>query len=231
MPEPPHCIGQDILMPHTMPVSQDEESEDDDEDDSLEEQDVDEANENNLLKKQLENDEVMGKIFDDNMGQRSRRWCESPDRLEAVLKYPFVGMEHNSDLPLASVAVINPGPREIDYRTTTEPATTESSQTTSAHDLITSNYTEDSTGNASATQQQARSGKLQKLLQVEPSGQIDKKGMHPPGATILFRCVPVPGELVFHMAYGQKSYTFHTLTRMLLENSNLHVVSQSCCKL
>lgn len=200
MPEPPHCIGQDLLLPQTMAQSSDDD-EPDDTDDEDDTEAVDEAEENNMIKKVLEEDEVLGKILTDN-GKKSGKWCQSPDKLESVLKYPYAGMDDKSGqiMPLISVAAINPGPHETDYKkqsTTESPVEMQSSTAPTAESVTDGEVI---TSNTSSDANAVTSSQL-----VDATGQIDKKGLHRPGAEIIFRCVPVPGPGRFAHRFIRKT--------------------------
>ena len=222
MPEPPHCIGREML--DTMAVaaaaidygaervdgqSDGEGDDDDDDDDTDESETLDDVDENNMMSKILEEDEVLGRILDENAALKSRKWCESPERLESILKYPYAGLDENSGniLPLISVAVINMGPTE---QPTPPSSTNELSNgklaSTESGNVLPGNMSTSSSllgDTVSKTNNNVTHIGLQTMY--EPTGQTDKKGMHPPGASILFRCVPVPGPGRFAHRFLRKT--------------------------
>lgn len=194
LPEPPHCMREDLLdgtdSSSLEEIGADEMSEDSDE--STEQKGaLDENEEKNMIKKMLDEDEAMGQILAANYRIKSRKWCENPEKLENVLKYPFddsSASAMDSSLPLISVAEINEeteekerSPNDLSGQSST--ATTWPSASVTSADLTTSSSFIEST--SLAAHLLANSSQSSH----EPSGQTAKKGVHPPGTEILFRFV------------------------------------------
>ncbi|KAI1289812.1 Protein lev-9 [Halotydeus destructor] len=216
LPEPPHCIAKHLIESPRVDMADngngtsidqigaDEESEsdvDEDEDDddngSLENsKGFDEREEENMMKKLLQTDQEMEDVLEAKL-RASVKWCDNPDRIEHILKYPY-GNSNDiaglAGLPLISVAELNPVLEE----TTTAPSSI------AFTDQVVTDLLSGTTGTPASDVTPPDTHSPFNDNETN-ANQPNRSGVHPPGTEILFRCIPIPGPGPFFHRYISKT--------------------------
>lgn len=177
MPEPPHCIEEDLIMNATN-------ARDDYERREANPIQVDESSTVKSDTKPVNNSELQSESMH-QYNTSQMQWCEPPEKLENVLRYQNLGADITA-MPLISIAQFNSDQPET-------PSGAEASSTTAASP--TKDSTEDeaddkldkldfavyeSTTSASANQKGNETDKEEKSKPV----------IHPHGTEIVFNCIP-----------------------------------------